>query len=83
MECDGAEDGSRISNFWDHTDEGSGSEWLACFVAQSEESVRVMVEREREHLPREDYLQRLRNGELDLSVRREALDWIWKVTGFH
>jgi hypothetical protein len=22
---------------------------------------------------------RLRSGDLDLSVRREALDWIWKV----
>lgn len=48
-------------------------------MAQSEETVRAMVEREREHLPREDYLKRLRSGELDLSVRREALDWIWKA----
>lgn len=81
MECD---DGSRISNFWDHKHEGggSGSEWLACFVAQSEENVRVMVEREKDHLPREDYLQRLRSGELDLSARREALDWIWKVHAY-
>ncbi|TKY69930.1 Cyclin-D4-1 protein [Spatholobus suberectus] len=86
LECDGA-DGSRISHVWDlgylnSGHEGSGSESLACFVAQSEETVRAMVEREREHLPREDYLKRLRNGELDLSVRREALDWIWKAHAY-
>ncbi|KAJ7953532.1 Cyclin [Quillaja saponaria] len=45
----------------------------------SADVVRLMVEREREHLPREDYLKRLRSGDLDLSVRREALDWIWKA----
>ncbi|KAL2347387.1 hypothetical protein Fmac_001387 [Flemingia macrophylla] len=82
FECDAAE-GSRISHFWDHRNLNSelhvsGSEFLAYFVAQSEETVWAMVEREREHLPREDYLRRLRSGELDLSIRREALDWIWK-----
>lgn len=46
---------------------------------QSEEAVRTMVERESELLPRSDYLDRLRSGRLDLSVRREALDWISKV----
>ena len=48
-------------------------------LLRSDEIVRAMVEREREHLPRGDYLKRLRSGDLDLSVRREALDWIWKV----
>ncbi|KAK7407208.1 hypothetical protein VNO78_08926 [Psophocarpus tetragonolobus] len=86
LECDGA-DGSRISHFWDHGNlgyehQGSGSESLACFVAQSEETVRAMVEREREHLPRDDYLLRLRSGELDLCVRKEALDWIWKAHSY-
>ncbi|KAM1620471.1 hypothetical protein ACFXTN_017445 [Malus domestica] len=38
-----------------------------------------MVKRESEHLPTHDYLRRLRSGELDLSTRREALDWIWKA----
>jgi hypothetical protein len=28
---------------------------------------------------RDDYLKRLRSGDLDFSVRREALYWIWKV----
>lgn len=55
------------------------SESMMGFPLQSEERVREMVEREREHLPLDDYLTRLRSGDLDLSVRREALDWIWKV----
>ncbi|KAG7994185.1 hypothetical protein I3843_01G044300 [Carya illinoinensis] len=55
------------------------SESLVGFPLQSEERVREMVEREREHLPRDDYLKRLRSGDLDLSIRREALDWIWKA----
>lgn len=82
LECDAADgSNSRIS----HHEGGGGSELLlACFVAQSEEAVRAMVEREKEHLPRDDYLMRLRSGGLDLDllgVRKEALDWIWKVLG--
>jgi len=75
-------DGSGISPSWDHTNvnlDNVGSDSFLCFVAQSEEIVKVMVEKEKDHLPREDYLIRLRSGDLDLSVRREALDWIWKV----
>ncbi|PQQ10189.1 cyclin-D2-1 [Prunus yedoensis var. nudiflora] len=49
------------------------------FPLQSEEGVSSMVKRESEHFPRDDYLKRLRNGDLDLSSRREALDWISKV----
>ncbi|KAK7309745.1 hypothetical protein RJT34_06720 [Clitoria ternatea] len=85
LECSGA-DGSGISPSWDHhrnlsclSLDNLGSE---CFVSQSEETVRVMVKREREHLPRDDYLKRLRSGDLDLSVRREALDWIWKAHAY-
>ncbi|CAJ1931327.1 unnamed protein product [Sphenostylis stenocarpa] len=87
LEYDGA-DGPRISHFWDYRNlysghEGGGrSEALACIVAQSEEAVRAMVEREREHFPKVDYLQRLRSGKLDLGVRREALDWIWKTHAY-
>jgi cyclin D1/2/4 len=75
-------DGSGISPSWDYTNlnlDNVGSESFVCFVAQSEEIVKVMVEKEKDHLPRDDYLMRLRSGDLDLSVRREALDWIWKV----
>lgn len=52
---------------------------MGLFTFQIEEVVCLMFEREREHLPKDDYLYRLRSGNLDLSVRREALGWIWKV----
>ncbi|QCE03997.1 hypothetical protein DEO72_LG8g2029 [Vigna unguiculata] len=29
-------------------------------------------------MKRIDYLQRLKSGKLDLGVRRDILDWIWK-----
>ncbi|XP_061353497.1 cyclin-D4-1-like [Gastrolobium bilobum] len=91
-ECDDA-DGFRFSTFLDDrnlnsdhkcpSSDNGGSEFLTCFLVQSEETVRVMVEREREHLPRDDYLKRLRSGDLDLSVRRDALDWIWKAHTYY
>ncbi|XP_058772260.1 cyclin-D4-2-like [Vicia villosa] len=89
LECNGVVEGSGISTSWDHMNlnldnlDNVGSESFVCFVAQSEEIVRVMVEKEMEHLPREDYLMRLRSGDLDLSVRREALDWIWKAHAYY
>jgi len=84
FQCDGADD-FRILHSWNHRnldsgyEDGGGSEELACTLPQSEETVRAMVAREREHFPRVDYLQRLRTGKLELGVRRDALDWIWKV----
>ncbi|KAL4645211.1 hypothetical protein ACB092_02G220000 [Castanea dentata] len=84
-----ATDGFGVSPSWNHQNNHTHnkdsifdtirSESLEGFPLQSEERVREMVEREREHLPRDDYLRRLRCGDLDLSVRREALDWIWKA----
>ncbi|KAF5943331.1 hypothetical protein HYC85_017408 [Camellia sinensis] len=56
------------------------SEPLIDLPLQTEESFYSMVEREREHLPKNDYLKRLRSGDLNLDLRREALDWIWKLT---
>ena len=49
------------------------------FQLQSEDMISEMVKRESEHLPSDDYLKRLRSGDLNLSSRREALDWILKV----
>ncbi|XP_051143971.1 cyclin-D4-2-like [Andrographis paniculata] len=49
----------------------------------SDESVGWMVERERHHLPRHDYVARLRNGDLNLRFRSEALDWIVKACCHH
>ncbi|CAN4126760.1 unnamed protein product [Withania somnifera] len=45
----------------------------------SDESFCFMVEKEKEFLPKDDYLKRLRSGDLDLNVRREAVNWIWKA----
>lgn len=58
---------------------GSRSEVLIDLPKISEESFSFMVKREIDFLPKDDYLKRLRSGDLDLSVRREAIDWIWKV----
>ncbi|XVE83076.1 hypothetical protein DITRI_Ditri16bG0057900 [Diplodiscus trichospermus] len=52
------------------------------FAIQSDDRIKEMVEREMKHLPRDDYLKRLRSGDLDLSVRREALEWIWKACAY-
>ncbi|XP_052117467.1 cyclin-D4-1 isoform X2 [Arachis duranensis] len=90
LECNvAAADGSGILPCWDHTNnlnsdqpcpssENRGSGPLYCFDVLSEETMKDMVEREKEHLPKEDYLKRLRSGDLDLSGRRETIDWIWK-----
>ncbi|KAL2907192.1 Cyclin-D4-1 [Bienertia sinuspersici] len=42
-----------------------------------------MIEREREYLPKEDYLKRLRCGELDMGIRGEAFDWIFKAHSYY
>ncbi|CAJ2647404.1 cyclin-D4-1-like [Trifolium pratense] len=87
LECNDVFDGSGIiSPSWDYTNlnlDNVGSDSFVCFVALSEEIVRVMVDKEKDHLPRDDYLMRLRSGDLDLSVRREALDWIWKAHAYY
>ncbi|CAL9753182.1 unnamed protein product, partial [Musa acuminata subsp. burmannicoides] len=49
------------------------------FPPQSDECLAFLVERETAHMPREDYAERLRSGSLDLSIRRDAIDWILKV----
>ncbi|CAN6873993.1 hypothetical protein Bca4012_046529 [Brassica carinata] len=46
---------------------------------EDEETIREMIHKERQHSPRDDYLERLRSGDLDLNVRNQALDWIWKA----
>ncbi|ESQ40992.1 hypothetical protein EUTSA_v10014176mg [Eutrema salsugineum] len=49
------------------------------FPSETAEIVREMIEKERQLSPRDDYLKRLRSGDLDLNVRNQALDWIWKA----
>lgn len=63
----------------DLSNNGRSEPLIGFFPFQNEESLCLMFEREREHFPQDDYLQRLRSGSLDLSVRREALDWICKA----
>lgn len=56
------------------------SEPLIGWPLLSEECFCLLVEKERGHLPKDDYLKRVRSGDMDLgAVRREAMDWILKV----
>ncbi|XVF36613.1 hypothetical protein REPUB_Repub19eG0072200 [Reevesia pubescens] len=43
------------------------------------EFLALMVEKEHQHLPNADYLKRLQSGDLDLTARKEAVEWIGKV----
>ncbi|MED6171646.1 hypothetical protein PIB30_042601 [Stylosanthes scabra] len=45
----------------------------------SEEYLGLMVEKECHHLPCQDYLHRLRNGNLDFQARNHAIHWIQTV----
>nr|QYW07125.1 cyclin D2-2 [Dimocarpus longan] len=56
---------------------------LMGLLLQTEERIVKMVGKERDLLPKDDYLKRLRDGHLDMRVRREALDWIWKAYAHH
>ncbi|THU52189.1 hypothetical protein C4D60_Mb10t01370 [Musa balbisiana] len=56
---------------------------LVDFPLQSDEFLSLLVEREPEHLPREDYGERLRSGTLEPSIRRDAIDWMWKVHAYY
>ncbi|XP_062221935.1 cyclin-D3-1-like [Phragmites australis] len=56
--------------------------FLTDFPLQSDDCIAALVEREVEHMPMEVYPQKLQrlHGGLDLAaVRRDAIDWIWKV----
>ncbi|XWS33384.1 hypothetical protein CRYUN_Cryun22dG0077500 [Craigia yunnanensis] len=55
----------------------------SAFAIQSDDRIKEMVEREMEHLPGDDYFKRLRSGDLDLSFRREAVEWIWKACAYY
>lgn len=48
----------------------------------SEERLSEMVKRECGFLPRRDYAKRLVCGDLDVSFRRDAIEWILKVRFF-
>ncbi|KAG6487418.1 hypothetical protein ZIOFF_056004 [Zingiber officinale] len=46
---------------------------------QSDDYLGVLIQRESEYMPREDYGVRLRSAALDTSIRRDAVDWIMKL----
>ncbi|WVZ26577.1 hypothetical protein V8G54_005121 [Vigna mungo] len=86
FECNVADE----SPSWDHKnpnfnnqcliEDNLGSEHVLDSPVLSDEIVLGLIGKERELLPRDDYLERLLGGDLDLSVRRrQALDWIWKA----
>ncbi|KAL0792099.1 hypothetical protein Bca101_063476 [Brassica carinata] len=42
--------------------------------------IREMMEREKQHFPSDDYIRRLRSGDMDFNARRrKALNWIFKA----
>ncbi|KAM0910600.1 hypothetical protein ACQ4PT_014044 [Festuca glaucescens] len=62
---------------------GGGGESAVDFPLPSEECVARWVATEEGHMPREDYAERLRAGGVDLHVRTDAVDWIWKVHAYY
>lgn len=56
---------------------------MGSFPLQSDECMHLLLEREVDHLPRDDYSERLINGTLDPSIRRDAIDWIAKVHAYY
>ncbi|CAN1188702.1 CYCD4-1 [Linum perenne] len=48
-------------------------------LMQSDECLGVMIEKEGQHMPNADYVKRLKNGDLDLTARKQTIDWIAKV----
>uniref|UniRef100_A0ACD5XTE2 Uncharacterized protein n=1 Tax=Avena sativa TaxID=4498 RepID=A0ACD5XTE2_AVESA len=62
---------------------GGGGELAVDFPLPSEECVARWVATEADHMPREDYAERLRTGGVDLRVRTDAVDWIWKVHAYY
>ncbi|KAG0482835.1 hypothetical protein HPP92_010919 [Vanilla planifolia] len=53
------------------------------FPLPSDECVDLLLQKELEHLPRNDYCKRLLSGSLDVSIRRDAIDWIRKVHSYY
>lgn len=57
-------------------------DFLMGFPLLSDECVLLLLQRELEHQPKEDYAKRLINGSLDVSIRSDAIDWMLKVGFF-
>ncbi|XP_042028048.1 cyclin-D4-1-like [Salvia splendens] len=57
----------------------SDSDSLLHLPCLSDECINHMLQRQGDHLPRDDYLTRFRNGELDVGLRKKAIDWMLKA----
>lgn len=53
--------------------------FLLGFPLPTDECVDLMIKREIDHLPKADYANKLINGDLDISVRKEAIEWMLKA----
>uniref|UniRef100_A0ACD5XT01 Uncharacterized protein n=1 Tax=Avena sativa TaxID=4498 RepID=A0ACD5XT01_AVESA len=62
---------------------GGGGDLAVDYPLPSEECVARWVATEADHMPREDYAERLRAGGLDLRVRTDAVERIWKVHSYY
>ncbi|KAF3778806.1 Cyclin-D4-1 [Nymphaea thermarum] len=64
-----------------------GSRWYAPsyepFPADDDESMGWIFDREPEHLPQSDYLDRYRDRSLDVSSRQNAISYILMVNGYY
>ncbi|KAK9670682.1 hypothetical protein RND81_13G217700 [Saponaria officinalis] len=70
--------------FFDEIDDDQRrSEPLIQLPDQNDDDFVSLLERESDYLPNHDYLDRLRCGDLDLSVRTEAFDWIFKAHSYY
>jgi hypothetical protein len=66
--------GEQINNFY--------FKFVSSFPMQSDESIKLLIERESQHLPNQRYIKRLKNGAFEASFRKDAIDWISKVDFF-
>lgn len=67
---------------WHHQDSGfhdAGKESLLSDMSLSVEVLGELLEKESQYMPKCDYINRLRGGDLDIAARKEAIDWIKKV----
>ncbi|XP_020578869.1 cyclin-D3-1-like [Phalaenopsis equestris] len=53
------------------------------FPLQTEECLNALLGKESEHLPAADYAERLMSGVLDISARKDAVEWIQKAIAYY
>ncbi|XP_047327074.1 cyclin-D4-1-like [Impatiens glandulifera] len=69
---------NRPKNHQNHSFE-CDDEYLIGFPVLNDECFTLMLKSECDHLPARDYLDRLRNRDLDFDARMQAIEWIGKV----